>query len=232
MIRLRPSGERGVAKLDWLDSRHSFSFADYFDPRHMGFRALRVINEDWIAPGGGFGAHGHRDMEIVTYLLAGALEHKDSLGTGAVIRRGEVQRMSAGTGVVHSEFNASKVEPVHLLQIWLLPARKGIRPEYEQRLFPDAEKRGRLRPVVAPDGAEGALTIHQDATLYAGLLGKGDTVRHELAPGRHAWLQVASGAVALDGHALGPGDGAAVSEEAAVAIEATAPSEILLFDLD
>src|SRR5438067_2753920 len=176
MITLRPAEARGRTALDWLDSRHTFSFSDYYDPEQMGFRSLRVINDDRVAPGGGFGTHGHRDMEILTYVLEGALEHRDSLGTGSVIRRGDLQRMSAGTGIRHSEFNPSPSEPVHFLQIWLLPERSGLRPGYEQKTFPDAEKRGRLRLVAARDGREGAVTIHQDVDLYAALLASGERV--------------------------------------------------------
>jgi len=232
MIRLRPGAERGATKLDWLDSRHSFSFADYRDPRHMGWRALRVINDDRVAPGGGFGPHGHRDMEIVTYVLDGALEHKDSLGTGAVIRAGEVQRMSAGTGIRHSEFNHSQTEPVHFLQIWIVPERPGLTPGYEQRAFAPEERRGRLHPVASPDGRDGALTVHQDAVVYAALFdGAADTATHALAPGRHAWVQAVRGAVILNGHRLAAGDGAAVSDEPRLDLAGDPAGEALLFDL-
>lgn len=231
MITVRPSAERGLAEHGWLHSRHTFSFSDYYDPRHMGFRALRVINQDVVEPGQGFGRHPHRDMEIISYVLEGALRHGDSLGTGALLRPGEVQRMSAGTGVVHSEENGSTSEPVHFLQIWIEPAQRGLPPSYEQKLFPDEERRGRLRLVVAPDGAEGALRIHQDARLYAALLGPGQSVTHSLPGGRHAWVQVARGAVTLNGTALAAGDGAAVSGESSLAIVASADSELLLFDL-
>jgi len=231
MITIRRARERGHADHGWLDTWHTFSFADYHDPRHMGFRALRVINEDVVAPGRGFGTHPHRDMEIVTYVLDGALEHKDSMGTQSVIVPGEVQRMSAGTGVLHSEFNHSKTDPVHLLQIWLLPARPGIEPSYEQTFFPDEEKRGRLRLVASPDGADGSVTIHQDARLYASLLAPGQEVAHEIAPGRHAWIHVARGTASLNGQALEAGDGAAVSDEPRVVLRGTGNAEILLFDL-
>jgi len=231
MIVLRRSSERGYANHGWLDTYHTFSFADYYDPEHMGFRSLRVINEDRVAPGQGFGMHPHRDMEIITYVLEGALEHKDSLGTGSVIRPGGVQRMSAGTGITHSEFNHSKIEPVHLLQIWILPERKGLKPGYEQKLFRGDEKRGRLRLIAARDGRDGAVTVHQDVALYAALLSPEEKVVHQLNPNRHAWLQVARGAMTLNGKKLSAGDGAAVSEGQSLEIEAADESEILLFDL-
>jgi quercetin 2,3-dioxygenase len=231
MIVRRPSKERGHFNHGWLDTYHSFSFASYHDPAHMGFRGLRVINEDRVAPARGFGAHPHRDMEIITYVLAGALEHRDSMGNHGLIRPDEVQRMSAGTGVVHSEANPSRTEPVHLLQIWIEPSKDGIPPSYEQKTFPAADKRGRLRLVAAPDGAEGAVTIHTDAKLYATLLDPGRTVEHTLAPGRHAWVHVVSGSVDVGGVTLETGDGAAISGERALGIKATEPSEVLLFDL-
>ena len=231
MITVRRSAERGLAEFGWLTSRHTFSFGSYHDPRHMGFRALRVINDDWIAPGAGFDPHGHRDMEIVTYVLEGALEHKDSLGTGSVIRPGEVQRMSAGTGITHSEYNHSPTEPVHLLQIWIVPETAGLPPGYEQRDFPAAERRGRLRLVASRDGRDGSVTIHQDAALYAAVLEAGEAVSHGAKPGRHAWLHVARGAVDLNGHALEEGDGAAASDEERIDIAAREDTEILLFDL-
>jgi len=231
MINLRQHNDRGQTELGWLDSRHSFSFGHYRDTRYTGFRALRVINEDRVAPGQGFQPHGHRDMEIISYVLDGELEHKDSLGNGAVIRAGEVQRMSAGTGITHSEFNASPTESVHFLQIWIEPARLGLAPSYEQRFFPAAEKEDVLRLVVAPDGENGAVTIHQDARLYLTHLGAGDTVVHDLRPGRHAWLQLVSGAVTLNGIELRAGDGAAISDETRLEIGADAGSEVLLFDL-
>ncbi len=231
MITRRPGRDRGRTSLDWLDSRHTFSFGDDYDPRQMGFRALRVLNDDRVAPGGGFGAHPHRDMEILTYVLAGALEHKDSLGNGSVVRRGDVQRMTAGTGVVHSEFNPSPDEEVHLLQIWLLPERRGLPPGYEQRAFSDEEKRGRLRLVASHDGRDGSVTWRQDAELYAALLAPGDEVRHELRPGRHAWVQAARGAVTLNGHRLAAGDGAAVGDEAGLSLTGQEEAEVLVFDL-
>jgi quercetin 2,3-dioxygenase len=231
MIKFRDRMARGESRTGWLDSRHTFSFADYWDPAQMGFRALRVINEDRVIPGAGFPTHGHRDMEIITYVLEGALAHKDSLGNGATIRPGEVQRMSAGTGILHSEFNASKSESVHFLQIWILPDRAGLPPSYQQKPFPLAERRGRLRLVAAPDGDEGAVTLHQDARLYLGGLGAGERVSHEIAKGRGLWLQVARGIVALDGTEMREGDGAAVEGQPSVAIAAETDAEILLFDL-
>jgi redox-sensitive bicupin YhaK (pirin superfamily) len=230
-ITLRRAAERGHADHGWLDTRHTFSFGDYYDPRHLGFRALRVINEDVVAPGRGFPTHPHRDMEIVTYVLQGALAHRDSLGNGSVIRPGEVQRMSAGTGVRHSETNASATEPVHLLQIWIEPDVEGLTPSYEQKAFGDEDRRGRLRLVASPDGADGALTIHQDARVYATVLDPGRRVVHALAPGRHAWVHVARGALTLNGHALVAGDGAAVSGEAALTLTGDAAAEALLLDL-
>ena len=231
MITLRPGAERGRSERDWLSSRHTFSFADYDDPRHMGFRSLRVINEDRVQPGAGFPTHGHRDMEIVTYVVAGALEHKDSLGTGSVIRPGDVQRMTAGTGVTHSEYNPSRSEPVHFLQIWILPERQGLPPGYEQRAFPPTEMQGRLRLVAARDGREGSVTLHQDARLFAARLAAGDEILHRVAPGRHAWVQVVRGSLVLNGTGMVQGDGAAASGEAQLDIRAREPAEILLFDL-
>ncbi len=231
MITVRPSSERGHAQHGWLDSRHTFSFADYHDPRHMGFRALRVINEDHIAPGQGFGRHSHRDMEILTWVIAGALEHGDSLGNGSVIRPGELQRLRAGTGVTHSEFNASASEPVHLLQIWLLPDARGLAPAYAQRAFPPEERRGRLRLLASRDGADASLEVHQDVALYDALLEPGERVAHRLEGGRHAWVQMVSGAAALNATELRAGDGVAVSDEPAIELTAREPSELLLFDL-
>jgi redox-sensitive bicupin YhaK (pirin superfamily) len=231
MIRHRPARERGHADHGWLRTRHTFSFADYHDPAHMGFRALRVINDDIIAAGQGFGTHGHRDMEIVTYIVEGELEHRDSLGTGSVLRPGDVQRMSAGRGVRHSEFNHSPSQDLRLLQIWLLPARGGDEPGYEERHFPAADKQGRLRLIVAPDGAEGALRIGQDARIHACVLAPGQEVAHEPAPGRHAWIQVVRGSLDLNGLVLGAGDGAAVSDEARLALRGLEEAEFLLFDL-
>jgi quercetin 2,3-dioxygenase len=231
MITIRRAKERGHADHGWLDTFHTFSFADYWDPRHMGWGPLRVINEDRVAPASGFPTHAHRDMEIITYVLEGALEHRDSLGTGSVIRPGEVQRMSAGTGVRHSEYNASKTEPVHLLQIWIEPARTGIAPGYEQKTFGEAERRGRLRLIAAPDGRDGAVPIPQDATVYAATLARGERVEHALAPGRLGWLQVARGALLVNGEQLAQGDGAAIEGERAITLEAVEPAETLLFDL-
>jgi quercetin 2,3-dioxygenase len=231
MIKFRDRMARGESRTGWLDSRHTFSFADYWDRAQMGFRALRVINEDRVIPGAGFPAHGHRDMEIITYVLEGALAHKDSLGNGATIRPGEVQRMSAGTGIVHSEFNASKSEGVHFLQIWIVPDHASLPPSYEQKAFPPAERRGRLRLVAGPDGAEGAVTLHQDARLYLGALGAGEHISHDIAKGRGLWLQVARGIVALDGTEMREGDGAAVEGQPSVAIAAETDAEVLLFDL-
>jgi redox-sensitive bicupin YhaK (pirin superfamily) len=231
MITIRKAKERGHADHGWLDTYHTFSFADYWDPRHMGWGPLRVINEDRVAGGRGFPTHPHRDMEIITYVLEGALEHRDSLGTGSVIRPGEVQRMSAGTGVRHSEFNVSKTEPLHLLQIWIEPARTGIAPGYEQKLFAEAERRGRLRLIAAADGREGAVTIHQDAAVYATTLARGERVEHALDAGRLAWLQVARGGLLLNGERLAQGDGAAIENERRLEIEALEPAEALLFDL-
>jgi hypothetical protein len=232
MITLRPAQERGSAYFGWLDSRHTFSFGEYYDPRHMGFANLRVINEDKVSPGQGFSTHGHRDMEIISYVLEGGLEHKDSLGTGSIIRPGDVQRMSAGTGILHSEYNASNTDPVHFLQIWILPEAKGIQPGYEQKTFTDAEKRGRLRLVGSRDGRDGSITIHQNVDLYASLLNQGDEVTHTLAKGRVAWLQVARGAVELNGHMLTAGDGTAIDQEPSITLRGMAKdAEVLLFDM-
>ena len=231
MIAIRKAGERGRFDHGWLDTQHTFSFADYHDPRFMGFRVLRVINEDRVAPGAGFPSHGHRDMEILTVVLSGAIEHKDSLGTGEVLRPGEVQRMTAGTGVIHSEFNPSRTEPLHFYQIWILPDRKGLAPEYEQRAFPSEERRGRLRLVASPDGAEGSLRIHQDARVYASELAAGQATSHALGEGRHAWVQTARGEIELNGTRLKAGDGAAVSAESELRLKGLADAEILLFDL-
>jgi hypothetical protein len=231
MIAIRRSEARGLSQQGWLDSRHTFSFADYHDRRFMGFRDLRVINEDRVKPGQGFGTHPHSDMEIVSYVLEGALAHRDSLGNGSVIRPGDVQRMSAGTGVLHSEFNFSEQEPVHFLQIWILPAREAIAPSYEEKRFGEAERRNQLRLVVAPDGADGAVRIGQDTRIYAGLLDASAAVTHPLAPGRHAWVQVARGELELAGDVLQAGDGAAISEQAEVALWARSAAEVLVFDL-
>jgi redox-sensitive bicupin YhaK (pirin superfamily) len=231
MRTVRPAAERGHARFDWLDSRHSFSFGGYHDPRHMGFRALRVINEDRVRPGRGFETHHHEDMEIVTYVLSGSLAHRDSLGNGSAIEPGEVQRMTAGTGIEHSEFNHSKDAAVHFLQIWILPRVRGLAPGYEQRAFPLAERTGELLLVASSDGREGSVTVHQDVELRAGRLPAGARVAHALRPGRHAWLQVARGAVEADGAKLAAGDGLAVSDEPGIAIAALDDAEVLLFDL-
>jgi redox-sensitive bicupin YhaK (pirin superfamily) len=233
MITVRRSADRGHFDHGWLDTRHTFSFAAYHDPAQMGFRALRVINEDRVLPGQGFGTHGHRDMEILSYVLSGELAHRDSSGGGGALRPGEVQRMSAGTGIRHSEFNGSPAEPVHFLQIWLLPDRPGHPPSYEQRAFPAAERRGRLRLVASPDGAEGSTTLHQDARVFAALLGEGQQAALALRPGRHAWVQVARGAVEVNGTRLSAGDGAALSEEAQVSLtgRGAEEAELLVFDL-
>lgn len=243
MVTVRLGRERGHTVLDWLDSYHTFSFDQYYDPDWVGFRTLRVLNEDRVAPGRGFGSHPHRDMEILTYVLAGALEHKDSLGTGSVIRPGELQRMSAGAGIAHSEFNASKTEPVHLLQIWIRPEKKGLPPGYEQKTFSREGMKGKLLPIAgrdeprrdsprsSPRGAGDIITVHQDVSLYATELSPGQAVRHALAPGRHAWVQVARGAVTVNGTPLAAGDAAGLSDEPQVELAASTPSELLLFDL-
>ena len=231
MMTIRPAAERGGGNHGWLDTRHTFSFADYFDPAHMGFRALRVINDDRVAPGKGFGTHPHRDMEIVTVVLAGALEHKDSLGHGATLRPGEVQRITAGTGVRHSEFNPSATEPVHLYQIWLTPDRAGHEPGYDQRAFPAAGRRDRWQTIVSPDGRDGSIPIRQDATIHLADVGPGRAVAHPFAAGRHGWLQVLRGEVAVGGTVLGAGDGAAFSDEPSVTLEGVTDAEVLLFDL-
>jgi redox-sensitive bicupin YhaK (pirin superfamily) len=231
MITLRPSHDRGHTTLSWLESAHTFSFNNYVDPRHMGFRQLRVINDDWVKPGVGFGTHSHRDMEIITYVLEGALEHRDSTGNGSVIRPGDVQRMSAGTGISHSEFNHSPTRPVHFLQIWILPARQGREPGYEQRSFTPAELRGQWRLIAARDGRDAAVVVHQDVDVLAAQLEPGEQVTYRLQPGRHAWVQLARGSVSLNDVSLKEGDGAAVSEVATLDIRAVDRSEVLLFDL-
>jgi quercetin 2,3-dioxygenase len=231
MITLRKSKDRGHARHGWLDSHHTFSFADYQDPKFTGFRDLLVINEDRVAAGSGFGKHGHRDMEIISYVLEGALEHKDSLGTGSVLKPGYIQRMSAGTGVQHSEFNHSKIQPVHFLQIWITPQAEGIKPSYTEKSFSPEEKRNRLKLIVSPDGQEGSLTIHQDVRLYSAVLDEGSVVAHELRPARHAWIQVARGSIELNGETLDEGDGAAISDEHHLKILAQKKAEVLLFDL-
>jgi redox-sensitive bicupin YhaK (pirin superfamily) len=231
MIHIRKAEERGHFDFGWLNTYHTFSFGDYYDPRFMGFRSLRVINEDRVHPGRGFPTHGHRDMEIITYVLEGALEHKDSMGTGEVIRPGEVQKMSAGTGVQHSEYNHSKSEPVHLLQIWIVPDETGIKPAYEQKRFDTEEKKNRLRLVASPEGGDDLITVHQDARLYAALIDPSHQIVHELELNRHVWVQVARGAIEVNGQLLEQGDGAAISEEKQLTITGREPSEILLFDL-
>lgn len=232
MIHIRKSAERGEADHGWLKAKHSFSFADYYDPDHMGYRVLRVINEDRVAPANGFGTHPHANMEIVTYVLEGALEHKDSMGNGSVIRPGDVQYMSAGTGVLHSEFNHSEKEGVHLLQIWILPDEKGAKPRYAQRNFPEAEKRGKLRLVVSKSGESDSIAIRQDMKLYASVLGEGEKSSLALAPGRHAWIQVARGSIDVNGKRLEQGDGAAVDGETSLAFSGgSAVAEFLVFDL-
>jgi hypothetical protein len=231
MISVRRAGDRGHENYGWLDTQHTFSFGEYHDPQHMGFRALRVINEDRVKPESGFGTHSHRDMEIVSYVLAGELGHKDSMGTGSVIRPGDVQRMSAGTGVTHSEWNHSKTEFVHFLQIWILPERRGLEPGYEQKTIPESETHNRLRLVASADGREGSVTIHQDAAIYVGRIEPGREVVKEIGAGRHAWVQVARGSVELNGTKLAAGDGASVSEEKALTIRADKAAEVLVFDL-
>ena len=230
MLTLSPGAKRGHTDIGWLDSHHTFSFGEWYDPAHMGFRALRVINDDRVAAGGGFPTHGHADMEILSYVLEGALAHKDSIGTGSVIRPGDVQRMSAGTGVRHSEFNESSTEPVHFLQIWIVPDRRGHAPGYEQKTFPEAERLGRLRLVASRDGRDGSVTLHQDVALYAGVLDEGQKAELPLAAGRHAWVHVARGAATVNGQRLGAGDGAALSDEPKLTVEGHG-GEVLVFDL-
>jgi redox-sensitive bicupin YhaK (pirin superfamily) len=231
MISIRRSEDRGHANHGWLDTYHTFSFSTYRDPLHVRFRALRVMNEDWVAPGQGFGTHPHDNMEIVTYVLEGALEHRDSMGNGEVLRPGEFQRMSAGTGITHSEFNPSPNEPVHLYQIWLSPEKRGIEPSYEQKSFNAAERHNRLRLVASRDAADGSLRIHQDARIFLATIDEAAQVSHELADSRYAWLQILRGDVTLNGHDLKAGDGAAVSDERQLTIRAQGDAEILLFDL-
>jgi redox-sensitive bicupin YhaK (pirin superfamily) len=228
MIQVRPSEERGHNQLDWLDTRFTFSFDQYFDPEHVQFRSLRVLNEDKVAPGKGFGMHPHRDMEVLTWILEGALEHRDSMGTGAVIRPGELQHMTAGSGVLHSEFNPSKKDATHLLQIWIVPEKKNLKPEYEQLSFPDKDLRGKFHHVAGP---QAPVTIRQDADLFIARLDKNAETKHEIKPGRHAWVQVARGAVRLNDVELKQGDGAAISKEKEIHVTAEEPSEVLLFDL-
>ncbi len=235
MMTIRNAADRGHADHGWLDSHHTFSFANYYDQKHMGFRGLRVINDDRVAGGQGFGSHPHRDMEIISYVLEGALAHKDSMGTGAVIRPGDVQRMSAGTGVVHSEYNASPDDEVHFLQIWLQPGQRNLPPSYEQKTFSDADKRGALRLVASPEGRDGSITIHADARVYAGILGQGDRAELAVAEGRGVWIHVARGKVRIDGRELAEGDGAAIEDERTIRFEGVGEGEdegeVLAFDL-
>jgi quercetin 2,3-dioxygenase len=231
MITVRKSKERGASNFGWLDSKHTFSFGHYYDPKNMGFGALRVINEDVVTGGAGFGTHPHDNMEIISYVLEGGLAHKDSIGTGSVIRPGDVQRMSAGTGIAHSEFNASKEDPVHFLQIWVLPEERGLKPSYEQKSFPAENRKGKLQLVGARDGRDGAVTIHQDLDLFVANLDKGDAVSHALRPRRKAWVQVTRGEVSVNGTVVGQGDGAALTDEAEVRIAANDNAEVLVFDL-
>jgi redox-sensitive bicupin YhaK (pirin superfamily) len=231
MLSIRRANERGHAQHGWLDSFHSFSFADYYDPEHMGFGALRVINEDRVQPGRGFGTHGHRDMEIISYVLEGGLAHQDSMGNGSVIRPGDVQRMSAGTGVTHSEFNASDKDGVHFLQIWIEPNRRGVKPGYEEKRFEAESKRGRLRLIASPDGAEGSVSLHQDARLYAALVDGDDRLEHEVAPGRRMYLHVVRGELEANGEKLGAGDAMKLTGENRVRLERARDAEVLLFDL-
>lgn len=232
MITVRRANERGHAAHGWLDSYHTFSFASYQDPNFMGFRSLRVINEDRVIPGAGFGTHGHKDMEIITYVLEGAVEHKDSIGNGSIIQPGEVQKMSAGTGILHSEYNPSDIESVHLLQIWIIPDKTGIKPSYEQQKFNLEANAGKLKLIAAPEGKNGAVTLQQDVNLYAGMLQEGDRISYHLPENRHAWLQVARGKVSLNGTSLDAGDGVAISEENELTLTANQNAEILLFDLN
>ncbi len=231
MIAVRKAEDRGRSRISWLDSYHTFSFSDYHDPRHMGFRSLRVINDDTVAPAGGFGTHGHRDMEIITYVLEGALVHSDSLGTGSVIRPGDVQKMSAGTGIRHSEFNHSQTEPVHFLQIWIIPDRAGVEPGYQQLHFPREAKLGRLLLVASNEQREGLIHLQQDARLYVSVLEAGQRVEHALGTKRHAWVHVARGSATVNGQTLQAGDGAAITDEAKVEISGAPEAEVLLFDL-
>lgn len=231
MLVIRHAEERGAANFDWLNSKHSFSFGHYHDPKHMGFGSLRVINEDRVQPGRGFDTHSHRDMEIISYVLEGALEHKDSMGNGSIIRPGDVQRMTAGTGVRHSEFNQSKSEVVHFLQIWILPEKEGLKPGYEQKTFSEEEKRGKLRLVGSRDGRDGSVTIHQDVELYATRLGEGDETTHQLSTGRKGWVQVARGRAEINGMALQIGDGVALADETGITLRGMSNAEILLFDM-
>lgn len=231
MLSIRKASERGHADHGWLNTCHTFSFADYYDPTQMGFRSLRVINEDRVQPGRGFQTHPHRDMEIISYVLEGSLEHRDSMKNGSVIRPGDVQRMSAGTGITHSEFNPSTSEAVHFLQIWIVPSKQGLTPQYEQKHFPDEDKQGRLRLIASAHGGQGSITIHQDVNLYATLLNKGEEIVYATPFGRHVWLQVTRGKIFVNGCKLEQGDGAGVSEESTLVIAGDEKAEILLFDL-
>jgi redox-sensitive bicupin YhaK (pirin superfamily) len=231
MITIRKSEERGHINLGWLDTYHTFSFDQYYDPAYMHFRSLRVINEDRVAPAKGFPTHSHRDMEIITYILSGALEHRDSMGNGSVIRPGDVQRMSAGTGVAHSEFNPSESEAVHLLQIWIMPRARNLPSSYEQKNFSDDERRGQIRLVASEDGRDGSVTIQQDAGVYAAIIPSGLTIEHELAENRHAWIQVARGTLRVNGHDVNQGDGVRVSDEGLLQLTSADEAEVLLFDL-
>jgi redox-sensitive bicupin YhaK (pirin superfamily) len=231
MIVTRPANERGHFNHGWLDTYHTFSFADYHDPKHMGWGSLRVINDDTVAPGRGFSTHGHRDMEILSYVLDGALEHRDSTGSGSVLRPGDVQRMSAGTGVMHSEFNHSKEESVHFLQIWIYPEEKGLAPGYEEKSFPNGDKKGRLRLIASPDARDGSLKIHQDVKVFASILAADDKIEHRLEPGRNVWIQIARGRLKLNDSVLKKGDGAAVTDETSLVFQGIEDVEFLLFDL-
>jgi redox-sensitive bicupin YhaK (pirin superfamily) len=231
MIELRKSEQRGVANIGWLHSRHSFSFGEYYDPQHVGFGPLLVINEDQVQPGRGFGTHGHRNMEIISYVLSGELTHKDSMGNGSVIRPGDVQRMSAGTGVTHSEFNPSQTEPVHFLQIWIEPSRHGVTPSYEQLHIDGAAKRGVLRIIASPDGRDGSVRLHQEALIYASMLSEGDRIEFTLQPDRRAYVHVARGAVSVNGMRLANGDALKISQESQLILDQAEDAELLLFDL-
>ncbi len=231
MISIRKSDQRGFTRLEWLKSRHTFSFAGYHDEAAMGYSVLRVINDDTVAPGGGFAPHSHSDMEILTWVLTGALEHRDSLGNGSIIRPGDAQRMTAGSGITHSEFNHSRDQPVHFLQIWIVPAVRGLAPGYEQTGFPPPERAGRFRLIASPDGADGSVTIHQDARIEAALLDFGARIEHDLSPARRGWLHVARGFISLNDLPMGPGDGAAIENESRLSIAASTDAELLLFDL-
>ena len=231
MLTVRKSADRAHFDHGWLDTRHTFSFGEYYDPTQMGFRSLRVINEDRVQPGQGFGTHGHRDMEIISYVLSGAIAHKDSLGTGEVLRPGEVQRMTAGTGVTHSEFNPSRSDGLHFLQIWILPEKQGLTPGYEQKSFPAVQREGKLKLLASHDGREGSLTVHQDVALYGAMLANDQTAELPLTPGRHAWVQIARGLAEVNGTLLSAGDGAALSDERSVKLRGKDSAEVLVFDL-